>query len=62
MGGLFDFIDDFFFKYIETGSYFIKFYVFWCGYCKRLVFTWEDLVMQYVGQEDVFVVKVILLF
>lgn len=57
-GGLFDLTDDSFPKHIETGSHFIKFYAPWCGHCKRLAPTWEDLAMQYVGQEDVSVAKV----
>ena len=57
-GGLFDLTDDSFPKHIETGSHFIKFYAPWCGHCKRLAPTWEDLAMQYLDQEDVSVAKV----
>jgi thiol-disulfide isomerase/thioredoxin len=56
--GLFDLTDDSFPPHIETGSHFIKFYAPWCGHCKRLAPTWEDLALQYVGQEDVSVAKV----
>ncbi|XP_061182893.1 thioredoxin domain-containing protein 5-like [Saccostrea echinata] len=56
--GLFDLTDDSFPKHVETGSHFIKFYAPWCGHCKRLAPTWEDLAMHYLGQEDVSVAKV----
>ncbi|XP_048730361.2 thioredoxin domain-containing protein 5-like [Ostrea edulis] len=56
--GLFDLTDDSFPPHIETGSHFIKFYAPWCGHCKRLAPTWEELALQYLGQEDVSVAKV----
>lgn len=57
-GPLYDLNDDNFAKFVETGSHFIKFFAPWCGHCKRLAPTWEDLAKEYAGDENIKISKV----
>jgi len=39
---------------VEGKNYFVKFYAPWCGHCKKMIPTWEEL----AGNEDINVAKV----
>lgn len=43
---------------IQSGVAFVKFYAPWCGHCKRLSSTWDNLRDKFSGNNGVKILKV----
>ena len=44
--GLIDWSETTFSKFTERGHHFVKFFAPWCGHCKKLAPTWEQLAKE----------------
>ncbi len=58
VNGLTELTKDTFMHHIQKGHHFIKFYAPWCGHCKKLAPTWDDLAKHYQNDKDVSIAKV----
>lgn len=56
--GVVELSDDSFAHAIAKGVSIVKFYAPWCGHCKRLAPTWDELSVKYAGSASVKVAKV----
>lgn len=50
--------DDNFEGTVATGGFFIKFFAPWCGHCKKLAPTWDELADTFASNEKVSIAKI----
>jgi thioredoxin domain-containing protein 5 len=53
-----EYTDDTFTTAVQSGYHFIKFYAPWCGHCKKLAPTWDEMAENYGEGGAVTVAKV----
>lgn len=56
--GVIELSEDGFTRSIAKGVSIVKFYAPWCGHCKRLAPTWDELAVKFAGSSSVKVAKV----
>ncbi|XP_028967068.1 thioredoxin domain-containing protein 5 [Galendromus occidentalis] len=56
--GLYELTENNFDEHVKEGKHFIKFFAPWCGHCKNLAPTWEDLAASYAESTGVTIASV----
>ncbi|RZF46287.1 hypothetical protein LSTR_LSTR011998 [Laodelphax striatellus] len=58
ISGLVELTEDTFYKHVNEGHHFVKFYAPWCGHCQRLAPTWDLLAKEFEKESSMTVAKV----